>query len=124
MTDLRHQGVVLLNTRINFYDGRRPADNEFTGSDPDYDYWRGRHSKWTVVRHEPKAPTWARSTHTRGWKAHLVKYQLIATHVGGMQVQITVWKCGGRCMSPIEVDHHPYDRASLMCWTCRGRKTH
>jgi len=114
---LRHQGIVLLNTRINYHKGHAPPPEPH---EPDpYEYWRGRSSAWQVLRHQPRATIWARSAHTRGWKAHRVRYQLVATHKAtGHVVKITLWECGARCMSEIEVDHHPYDRAALMCWGC------
>ena len=109
---VRQQGVVLLNTRINFYDGRKPTDLF-----DDYEYWRGRHPDWTVIRHKAKREIWARSTHGSAAKSHKVRYQLVATHVTGLVVKITLWECAQRCMSEIRVGPKP-NRLRDRCRMC------
>lgn len=111
MSALRHQGIVLLNTRINYYDGDPPPADK-TGS-----VWSGRAPGWTVVKHKAKGALWAKSTHANAVKHHRIKYQLVATHTSGEIVKITVWKCRARCTSEIRVGRRPNilrDR----CWTC------
>lgn len=119
---LRHQGVVLINTRINFENGKCPPPHR-RGSG--VDEWRGYHEDWTVMRHQPRQPIWARSKHKAGTKVHQIAYQLTATHKGGTQVTITRWVCGARCMSEIEIKGDPVaGRIPLRqrCWTCSKPK--
>ena len=90
---------MLLNTRINFFKGKFPPDSN------GYDYWRGRHEDWTVVRHQPKpgVNVWAGSTHPSATKTHRVRYELVATHRGGEVVRVTMWECGARVNTEIKV---------------------
>lgn len=114
-TRLEQQGRVLLNTRINFHQGHPPPLDPMID---DYDYWRGRHVDWHVVRHEAKGELWAISTHASAVKHHQVKYQLVATHkVTGDVVKATVWKCGRRCSSEIRVGRRP-NILRRRCWLC------
>jgi hypothetical protein len=115
LLDLRHQGIVLLNTRITYYDGN-PPPARVLGATRD-GMLRGRAPGWTVVKHKAKSALWAKSTHAAATKFHRVKYQLVATHESGEVVKVTVWKCRARCTSEIRVGKRPNilrDR----CWTC------
>lgn len=110
---LRNDGIYLLNVRIShFKDGRIPKEVPYWWEQ----YQRPGSSKWTVVRHQPKAPTWASSTHPLGTVRHLVRYQLIAHHVSGFKATITVWQCTRRCNSPITMDEAQMPKKK--CWTC------
>lgn len=62
---------------------------------------------WRVVKHRPKAVTWAKATgSSRARKIHAIRYVLCATHTKGTQVYLTVWQCGGHANSaPLPVSH-------------------
>ena len=113
MCGTRIDGIRLLNSRINYYKGH-PPDNG-TDFNPARDWARGKN--WYVVRHQPKAPTWAASTHSSGTVQHLIRYQLVATHqITKVVVKITVWQCASRCMSEIQTQGIDDKRR---CWSCR-----
>lgn len=111
----RHQGARLINQRINYFDGHRPPqykiDNDYyTAIDAVSEYW-------SVVRHVPKIDIWARSTHGAAKVSHKINYQLIATHIGGEVVKVTVWKCSRRAHSEIRVGKRPNSLIER-CWQC------
>lgn len=114
-TPMHQQGRVLLNTRFRLYQEGRPKPDK--DADP-YDYWNGRSSSWSVVKHVPKVETWAKSTHASGTTWHRVRLQLVATHVSGnVSVQMTVWKCGRKAYSEIKTGTPP--ARAHVCWNCQ-----
>lgn len=115
MSGTRHDGILLLNYRINYYGGHPPPVEE----DP-REFIHARHAakarKWHVVRHQPKQKTWAASTHAHGTVQHLVKYQLVATHrITKVVVKITVWQCSARCYSEVQTEGIDNKKR---CWNC------
>ena len=109
---LRNDGIVLLNQRINYFDGHPPPADELG--------WRAdisRARRWHIVRHQPKQPTWAASGHSLGTVRHLIKYQLVATHkIIPCTVKITVWQCSARCYSDLQLQGLEDKK---ICWGCR-----
>lgn len=75
--------------------------------------WR----KWTIVKHRPKEITWAKSTGGLARKVHAIRYMLVAIHVRGEAVQLTVWWCGGSASSEIVPQSHP----KIVCANCVAR---
>lgn len=118
----RHAGIVLLNTRINFHQGNPPPPNKYEWEEPDY--WHGSDPRWHVVKHIPKRDTWAISTHRGASKHHRIEYQLVATHKSaGTVVKMTVWKCGHRCSSEIQVGKRP-NPIRDRCYACSNYQAH
>lgn len=110
---LRHQGIILLNQRINYFNGNAP--------DPDDNSFAGIHARspyWAVVKHTATGDIWAKSTHGAARVAHRLRYQLVATHVRtGEVVKLTVWKCARRSHSEIKVGKRPL-KLNERCWLC------
>ena len=105
---LRNDGMYLINTRIT-YSINKPL-MPFT--------WNRRpgFQKWTLALHRPKQPTWGASTHTSARVRHLVRYQLVATHVSGVRVRVTVWQCSRRAQTQITTTEAELPKRT--CWTC------
>lgn len=117
---LRNDGLRLLHT-LQIWGGRSPhpvapdlETDEHGWPDP-----RGRRpgaGKWTLVRQRPKRSTWGASTHTSAKVQHLIKEQLVGTHLSGYVVKVTVWRCGGYARTTITTD--PAQMPKRKCWTC------
>lgn len=84
-----------------------------TRSEFDSERWRD----WRVVKHRPKATTWARSQGPLARKVHAVRYSLVATHRDGTEVHLTVWWCGGQSHSAPLPESHP----TVVCGGCHAR---
>jgi hypothetical protein len=113
MGGARYDGIRLLNSRINYFKGYPPMED---GTWNPSVKWASN-KNWHVVRHQPKAPTWAASTHGSSTVQHLVRYQLVATHrITRVVVKMTVWQCAARCSSELQTQGIEDKKK---CWSCR-----
>lgn len=106
---LRNDGFFLLNTKISHHVRAPLLPLSRFERRPGFE-------KWTVVLHRPKHSTWGASTHTSARVRHLVRYQLVATHVSGLRVRVTVWQCSKRAQTQITTEQAQLPGKT--CWVC------